>query len=90
MKRSFFLTVFCVTQLFFIVVYIHKSNRYTQQSYRCQELELAYKKLEEQKQFLVHQLYVAKDQNELKLFAQQKLGMTVVDLKHVKQLQSHD
>ncbi len=86
MKKSFFLRIFVSTQLVLIVAYIHKANRFTTQSYRKQGLELAYKKLQDQHQTLVNRLYVAKNQDAVKDFAQQQLAMTTVNLKQIKTL----
>ena len=87
MKKSFFLGICVSTQIVLIVLYIHKSNRFTTQFYRKQQLELAYKKLHDQHQSLVNNCYVAKNQDAIKDFAQQHLAMTTINLKQIKTLQ---
>jgi hypothetical protein len=89
MKRGIFLTIFISTHITFVVLQIHKHSQFIKQSYRKQKNEQLRNKLLQEKQSLVHQWYALHNQDQIKEYAQKKLGMIAINLQQIKKL-DHD
>jgi cell division protein FtsL len=86
MKKKPFLAVFIGVHLCFVVLLIHKSSRFVQESYRTQQCESTTKQLELEKQTLLCKLNAAQSKTAIKAFAQQKLGMKPIAINQIHKL----
>ena len=86
MKRVTFVSLFILTHLFFIFFQINKHNQFISLSYTKQKYENEIKALTQKKQELAQNLYNLKKSSTIKKFAQEKLGMSGVNIKQVKKI----
>lgn len=70
----------------FVVLYIHKSSRFVQESYRMQHNETTMKQLEREKQQLLYNLNMVQSRSVIQDFARNNLGMQSITLKQVNKL----
>lgn len=86
MKRKTFITVFVVTHILFITLYIDKQSKIVKLSYKQQRLETEKGRLLKRKQELTNTLYAFKNPAEVKEFATQSLNMEPLTLTQVKRI----
>lgn len=88
MKRSTAIIIFIGTQLFLILLQIHKQSLVVRYSYTKQKYEQEKQELLNKKQELINSLYTLQNQQRIKEFATEKLGMKPVRLKQIKRLKT--
>lgn len=89
MKRSYFISIFVATHVFFIFFQIHKHSKIIRLSYQKQKSEQKQEQLTQTVQELTHQLYALKEKSSIKQFAQDMLGMKKIKLSQVKKLDTN-
>lgn len=86
MKKNSFITLFITAHILLIFLQIHKHTLFIKNSYNHQECEKKIAALTEKKQTLTQELYVMKDRDNIKKYAQEKLKMRPYALNQVKKL----
>lgn len=87
MKRSWFITLFISTHILFILLIIHKQNRFIDLSYQNQKKEKQKNELLNSKKELTNQLYAQANHSHIKTYAI-KNGMEPISLAQVKKIAS--
>lgn len=72
--------------LVFVVLHIHKSSRFVQESYRAQHHETARKELEREKEELLYSLSTLQSRSSIQTFARSTLGMRSITLNQINKL----
>lgn len=85
MKRSFLIT-FVVTNVFLVVLHLHKQSKIIKLSYLKQKNEHEKSNMLKTKQELTHELYTLHDRNSVKKFASNQLNMKPIQISQVKKL----
>lgn len=86
-NRRIVLSVITV-HVVFVVLYIHKSSRFVQESYRMQHHETVMKQLEHEKQELLCSLNTVQNRAAIQQFARDTLGMRSITLNQINKLSS--
>ena len=86
MKKNSFLTIFISAHIILIFLQIHKHTLFVKNNYQHQQCEKKLASLTEKKQILTQELHALKDRENIKKYAQEKLGMRPYALNQVKKL----
>lgn len=86
MKRSTFIAIFTITHVMFILLIIHKQNRFINLSYQKQKKEKQKVELVEKKKDLMRQQYVLTNLQHVKQIAQETLLMKPTTISQVQKL----
>ncbi len=86
MKKNYFITFFITAHIILIFLQVHKHTLFVKNSYTQQEYEKTLAILQEKKQTLMQELYVLKDRETIKKFAQEKLNMRPYALNQIKKI----
>jgi hypothetical protein len=86
MKRKTFAALFFSTHILFIVLIIHKQNRFISLSYEKQKKERVREELHEKKKLLTQQYHAHVNPSMVKDFAKSQLRMEPVALSQVRKL----
>lgn len=86
MKKNYFITFFITAHIILIFLQVHKHTLFVKNSYTQQQCEKTLATLQEKKQALTQELYVLKDRETIKKFAQEKLNMRPYALNQVKKI----
>ena len=86
MKRTVFALVFIGTHIIFIVLQVHRHSLYIQYSYQKQKNEKLYENLIKEKEMLTYELHTLHNNDAIKQYAQNKLGMIPTNLQHIKRI----
>jgi cell division protein FtsL len=86
MKKNYFITFFITSHILLIFLQIHKHTLFIKHNYEQQQCEKKIATLTEKKQILTQELHALKDRENIKKYAQNKLGMRPYTLKQVKKL----
>ncbi len=89
MKKISFLTIFITAHILLIFLQIHKYTLFIKNSYNLQQCEKTIAAFTSKRQTLTQELYAMKDRENIKKYAQNKLGMRPYALNQVKKLH-HD
>jgi hypothetical protein len=90
MKKISFITFFITAHILLIFLQVHKHTLFIKNSYNQQLLEKKIIALKEKKQKLTQELYVLKDRDTIKKFAQNKLHMRPYTLHQITKLSNND
>lgn len=86
MKRNLFALLFVGTHIVFIILQIHRHTLYIQYSYQKQKNEKAYDNLLKEKEMLAYELHTLHNNETIKKYAQNDLGMMPTNLKQIKKV----
>jgi len=86
MKRNLFALLFIGTHIIFIVLQIHRHTLYIQYSYQKQKNEKMYDNLLKQQEMLAYELHTLHNNETIKKYAQNELGMMPTNLKHIRKV----
>ncbi|HSC25012.1 MAG TPA: hypothetical protein VLB80_02220 [Candidatus Babeliales bacterium] len=86
MKKNYFISFFIAVHILFIFLQVHKHTLFIKNSYNHQQCEKQITLLTEKQQTLTQELYVLKDRESIKKYAQNKLKMHPYVLSQVKKL----
>jgi cell division protein FtsL len=86
MKKISFLTFFITAHIVLIFLQVHKYTLFIKNSYNQQQCEKTIATFTNKKQTLTQELYALKDRENIKRYAQNKLGMRPYALNQVKKL----
>lgn len=89
MKKTTFAAIFFSTHVLFIVLIIHKQNRFISLSYEKQKKERKLEELHEKKTLLTQQYHALANPSLVKEFAKNQLHMDSIALSQVKKI-NHD
>ena len=88
MKKKTFIVLFLSVHVLFIALQIDKQSKMVKLSYTKQKEEHALKTLVNKKQALINKLYMLKNKNGIKTYAQNK-KMQPLKIKHVQRIPTH-
>jgi cell division protein FtsB len=86
MKRSVFALVFVGTHIIFVVLQIHRHTQYIQYSYQKQKNEKMYENLLKEQEMLAYELHTLHNNETIKEYAHNTLGMVATNLQHIKRI----
>ncbi len=86
MKRNVFALLFVGTHIIFIVLQIHRHTLYIKYSYQKQKNEKIYENLLKEQEMLTYELHTLHNNETIKKYAQNELGMMPTNLKHIKKV----
>lgn len=86
MMRNLFVLVFIGTHIIFVILQIHRHTSYTQYSYQKQKNEKIYASLLKEQELLSHELHVLYNNEVIKFYAQNNLGMMSINVHHIKRI----
>lgn len=86
LSKNLFLCTFITVNILFVFLLIYKKSYQTHISYEQQKLEKELDTLKKEKQQLTETLYVAKNPQAIKKFAEKNLGLTNMNMKQIKKI----
>ncbi len=89
MKKKTFIVLFLAVHVLFIALQIDKQSRMVKLSYTKQKEEQTLKTLLNKKQALINKIYMLKNKNEIKTYAQSHLKMKPLKIKQVQRIPGH-
>lgn len=86
MKRPFFISCFIGAHILFVLLVIHKQNKFIEFSYEKQRKEKMVAQLRELKKKLERERYALTSHERVKTFAHKELGMEPMSIKQLRTL----